>query len=197
LSAGNLRNEQTEGTEKGLARFTQVSSGECKAEIPCRVKNTKGEEEEGIHLTVEAPPIVEGTERGLTGISSLPWTGELIEREAGTRQLLIHHAKFWVVFPPATVGKGGGCLGTEIEFEDQEGATEKKLGYELAPVWINGSRNGLKPSHLEFLGELGLTEKGRPVTGRMRSPQVGDGFYEGNKVIPIGANGGNELLTAE
>jgi hypothetical protein len=46
-------------------------------------------------------------------------------------------------------------------FEEAEGPTEseKEAGYELAPLWLNGNKNGLKPSHEVFEGEIGLTEK--------------------------------------
>src|SRR5262249_39186455 len=58
IGEGVVWNERTEGTEKGLAETSQFSNAQCKAEQPCKVKNTKGEEEEGIYLTAEAPPIV-------------------------------------------------------------------------------------------------------------------------------------------
>jgi hypothetical protein len=50
---------------------------------------------------------------------------------------------------------------------------------------------------MEFLGETGLTEKGFPGTGRLSSAPFGDDFPTATKVIPIGAGGGNELLTVE
>jgi hypothetical protein len=53
----------------------------------------------------------------------------------------------------------------------------------------------LKPSHLEFGGETGLTEKSFPVTGRLRSPQVGEGSLAGTKLTIQGAGGASELLT--
>src|SRR5262249_44628743 len=51
--AGKVWNETTEGTEKGLASIPGFSTENCKAETPCRVKNTRGEEVEGIYLTAE------------------------------------------------------------------------------------------------------------------------------------------------
>jgi hypothetical protein len=53
---GSEWNETTEGTEKGLSRTTDFMTFQCKAENPCKVINTKGEEVEGIFLTAEAPP---------------------------------------------------------------------------------------------------------------------------------------------
>jgi hypothetical protein len=195
--AGNAWNETTEGFERGFENTTGYTTFECEATAaPCKVKNTKGEEVEGIFATAEAPPIAEGTEAHLTGVSSLPWTGELTEREAGRRQILTHNVKVWIVLPSPTIGKGPGCRGTEIPFEDQEGPSEKAEGDELAPVWVNGSRNGLKPSHGEFLGEIGLTEKGFPITGRLISSAIGPGYIKAKQVI-AGAKGGWELITAE
>jgi hypothetical protein len=161
------------------------------------VKNTRGEEVEGISLTAEAPPRLEGTEAHSTGISSVPWPGELIERETGKKQLLIHHAKYWMVLPPPNVGNGPGCLGTEIEFEEQEGASEKEAGDELAPLWVNGSKNGLKNSWMELDGQTGKTEKGFPITGRLISPTAGPGYFKAFPLLVGGLGGAWELITAE
>jgi hypothetical protein len=132
-----------------------------------------------------------------TGISSLPWTGELTEKEPGVRQVLTHHVKIWVILPPASLGNGPGCAGTSIPFEDQEGPTEKQAGDELAPILINGTKNGLHPSHGEFLGEQGKTEKGFPRTGRLISPDVGPGYTTAKNLVTAGAKGAWELITAE
>jgi hypothetical protein len=183
-------------SEKGVEITEGGGYAHCKAQFPCKVKNTRGEEVEGISLTFEAPPVVERTEAVRTGISSLPWTGELTEKEPGVRQVLTHHVKIWVVLPPASVGKGTSCIGSSIPFEDQEGPTEKQAGDELAPIFINGSKNGLKPSHGEFLGELGKTEKGFPKTGRLIS-EIGPGYTTAKDVSTAGAKGGWELITAE
>jgi hypothetical protein len=199
VTTGNTFNETTEGTEKGFLDSTGYTTFECTAGAPCKVHNTKGELVEGIYATAEAPPTTIGTETHNAGISSLPWTGEFIERETERKQVLTKPVKIWVVLPPATVGEGTGCAGTEIEFETQEGKTEKENGYELAPIWVNGSKNGLKPSRTcESRGEEGLTEKGFPVTGRLRSPQVGDGFVTtGTKCFTGGMGGNWELVTIE
>lgn len=196
---GEAWNEMTEKTEKGLANITQFStSPQCKAVEPCMTKNTKGEEAEGVFLTAEAPPIKSGTEVFPSSVFTVPWTAELIEREEGVRQLLMHHLKIWVVFPPGGIGSGPGCVGAEIPFEENETEGGKEEGYEPAPIWGNGTKNGLKPSHMESLGEAGLTEKKFPRTGRLSSGGLfGDGFLTATRVIPIGATGGNELITAE
>jgi hypothetical protein len=195
---GQAFNETTEGTEKGFLNTVGYMTYGCEAGNKCTVKNTRGEEVEGIYLTAEAPPVVKGTEVHNAGITSLPWTGEFIERETEKRQVLTHHLKLWLVLPPgAPIGQGIGCAGTELEFEEEEGPTEKEAGYELAWSCINGTRNGLKPTHCEFRGEEGLTEKGFPVTGRLHSPQVGDGILTASKLIHAGLEGNWELVTAQ
>jgi hypothetical protein len=199
IFAGVTYNETTEGTEKGFDNTTGYTTFNCEGQAPCRVKNTHGEEVEGNFFTAESPPVSTGTEAHVeahfSGITSLPWNGELIERETGIRQVLTHHVKIWFASPPSSQGRGG-CMGVEIPFEDAEGTTEREAGYELAPQWFNGARNGLKPSHAEFTGEEGLTEKQFPQTGRLKSP-VGDGFTTGPKLITGGLEGGWELLTVE
>jgi hypothetical protein len=170
---------------------------ECKAERPCKVKNTKGEEVEGIYATAEAPPVVNGTEIHNAGITSLPWTGEVIEREAGVPQILTHHVKIWIVLPPTSVGTGEGCMGSEVPFEAMEGEAEKAEGDELAALTVNGSRNGLKPSHNELRGEEGKTEKGFPKTGRLISPSAGPGYITAAKLITGGANGSWEFVSEQ
>jgi hypothetical protein len=198
-STASAFNEATEGTEeKGFLNTVGYGTFECKSENPCKVKNTRGAEVEGIHATAEAPPEPAGTEAHETGISSLPWTGELTERETAITQVLTKHVKLWIVFPPNTVGTGSGCLGTEVEVEDREGKTEKAEGDELAPVWLNGTKNGLKGSNEVFEGEEGLTEKGFPRTGRLSSPQVGPFYVKSNSFMRTGGLGGGwELVTVE
>jgi hypothetical protein len=190
-------NEITEGVEKGFLDSTGYMTFLCEAATQCKVHNTKGELVEGIYLTAEAPPTTTGTETHNAGITSLPWTGEVIEREERVKQVLTKHVKIWVVFPPPPVGEGAGCLGTEIEFEDAEGKAEKERGYELAPLLLNGAKNGLKPSHAELRGEEGLTEKEFPQTGRLKSLQVGDAFLTAPKLVTGGLGGTWELVQVE
>jgi hypothetical protein len=195
---GAVYNETTEGTEKGLENTLGYTTLECKSEGGlCKVKNTKGEEVEGTYLTADAPPPT-GTEAHETGISSLPWTGEAIEREEGKRQILTHHVVLWIVLPPPTIGKGPGCLGTEIRCEDQEGTLETEEGKIIAPHFIDGVNNGLKPSHNELTGEEGLTEKGFPITGRLFCPQISDSaFMRAAKLVWGSMGGGWELVALE
>jgi hypothetical protein len=96
----------------------------------------------------------------------------------------------------ANGGQRGRLWRGRVPFEDAEGPTEKEAGYELAPIWINGTRNGLKPSHEEFLGETGETEKQFPQTGHLKSP-VGDGFMTAPKLVIGGLQGGWELVSLE
>jgi hypothetical protein len=194
MVAGVARNETTEGTEKGLFNATGYGTFNCIAGAPCHVHNTAGEEVEGKFFTAESPPIPEhGTEAHSTGITSLPWTWEGIERVTGHVQMLTHHVKIFYVDPPPTVGRGD-CQGVDFPLEDAEGPTEKEAGYELAPLWLNGSRNGLKPSHDEFLGEAPISEK-EPGSGKLKSV-VGDWYPTGTPVTG-GLGGGWELLTVE
>jgi hypothetical protein len=191
--ATNVWNE----SERGLQSVIAFATFECKSELPCKVINTKGEEVEGIYATAESPPEAAGTEAHSTGISSLPWSGETIEREASIHQLLTHQVKIWIVLPPGTVGKGEGCKGTEIPFEAKEGEAEKAEGDEPAPVLVNGSKNGLKPTHGELTGEAGKTEKGFPRTGRLISPVAGPAYTTASKLTVGGLKGGWELVTDE
>jgi hypothetical protein len=87
----------------------------------------------------------------------------------------------------------------EVPLEEGEDATQKAEGDEPAPVWANGSKNGLKPSHSEFDGELGKTEKGFPKTGRLIGPPPEyEPFYAtAESLVSGGANGAWELITIE
>jgi hypothetical protein len=123
--ASVVYNEFTEGTEKGFQKSNGYTTYACEGG-GCTVTNTKGEEVEATYLTAEAPPIAVGTEAHETGISSLPWTGELIERETGKRQVLTHHVKLWMVIPPEPPGKGGGCIGVESRSKIRKATAKKK-----------------------------------------------------------------------
>jgi hypothetical protein len=205
--AGFSWNEVKEGTERGFGETTGYATWECKGAMPCIVTNENGVEKEGTFVSAEGPPTFLGTEKKArrTGNSSLPWTGELTEKEpaAGVkaRFVLSHHVKTWIVVPVdqklGGPGKGSGCEvlgGNEIPFEDEEGATEKAAGDELAPRTVNGTKNGLNPSHGVFAGEK--TEKsGAPETGRLISPTFGPGYTTGELVT--GGATVFELATAE
>jgi hypothetical protein len=142
--------------------------------------------------------VAEGTEAHNTGITSLPWTGEFIERETGFLQLLSHHVKWWVVFPPPSIGTGTGCIGTEFAFEEREGATEKGEGDELAQLAQNGARNGLHPSKFVFEGQAGKTEKGFAQTGRLiGEPGIGPLYLKAPDLFIGSAAGFFELISWE
>jgi hypothetical protein len=201
--AGTSWNE----SERGFGETTGYDTWECKAALACDVTNEHGEEKEGTFASAEGPPTFqeEKKEARRSGNTSLPWKGELIEKEptAGTkaRFVLTKHVKVWIVVPLDTSvggpGKGAGCEllgGAEIPFEDQEGATEKAAGNELAPRTVNGSKNGLSSSHGVFAGEK--TEKsGAPETGRLWSQEFLAGYTTG-ELITAGSTD-FELVTAE
>jgi hypothetical protein len=201
-------------TCEGPVELTAVTFGASNAEV-VKAESVEhifgGSCERLITITAVSPPgkgivDVTVTAKGATSlrarpITSLPWTGEFIERETQIVQMLMHHVKWWVVFPPPSVGTGVGCLGTEFAFGEREGATEKEEGDELAPMAINGAKNGLKASHFHFEGQEGKTEKGFPRTGRLISEAVGPGYETAtgfvNLTISAAAVGSFELMTWE
>jgi hypothetical protein len=199
FSADNAWNEVKEGTERGFEETVGYGTWECKSAAPCEVTNERGIKKEGIYATAEGPPNLVSEKARRNGNTSLPWTGELIEKEpqAGTKEIyvLTHNIKVWIVIPLGTeMGGGGvgpGCVfgGHEIPFFD----TEKAPGdFELAPKTINGSKSGLFPSHGKFEGEK--TEKdGKTETGKLES-EFGAGFTTGSLVT---AGMGLELVTAK
>ena len=202
FAATDVWNETTEGTERAFWNGVGYATWECKAALPCDVTNERGEEKEGTFLSAEGPPTYAEAlkETRRSGNTSLPWTGELIEK-GKQHYILTHHVKLWLVVPLDTAdggpGKGAGCEllgGDEIPFEDQEGPTEKAAGDELSLKMVNGLKNGLSPSHNVIVGEH--TEKGgAPETGRLISPLFGPG-YVGAELVFAGAPD-FELITAE
>jgi hypothetical protein len=165
--AGGVWNEVQEGTERGYADTTGYLTWECHASTPIIVRNERGVEQEGQYLTAEEPPEAKTEKAHKTGSTSLPWTGELTEKEAGKFFDTTHHVKVWWVMPLCTemggTGKGGGCLlgGAEIPFEDDPAIAGAELAFKCA----NGVKNGLSPSKAPLEGEK--TEKsGLPETGR-------------------------------
>jgi hypothetical protein len=199
---GRVWDETTEGTEKSLEETVGYTDYHCVAEVPCKVANTKGEKVEGIYLTAEEPATAAGKK---TGVSSLPWSAELTEKE-GFLGVLTHNVKVWLVLPPT--GEGLGCLGTEFLFEDKTSSeSEKPSINELFPLAVNGVKNGTRPSHVEFRGEEGLEEtegqNGKEVTkpaetGRLES-SAGPLYMSGILWITGAKNQGAsfELVSAE
>jgi hypothetical protein len=161
--ASTLWNEVEEGTERGFEETVGYGTWECKSPNAVKVTNERGVEQEGIFATAEGPPEAKTEKAHKTGSTSLPWTGELTEKEpkAGVHEkyIVTHNLKIWIVIPLCTemggTGKGGGCLlaGSEIPFEDREGPEEKA---ELK--FVNGTKNGLSPS--KVLGGAGRLESG-------------------------------------
>jgi hypothetical protein len=189
FSAGQTWNEVVNGTERGFLQTTGYGTWECLATggpppaVPgVKVKNARGETQEGIFATAEQPPESK-TEKGhKAGATSLPWTGELTEKEAGKLFVLTHSVKVWIVIPLCTeeggTGVGEGCLlaGDEIPFEDSTTVP----GAELEPMSVNGVKNGLTPSKAVFEGPK--TEKnGQVETGFLESG-FGHGFTSGSLV---------------
>jgi hypothetical protein len=200
---GSVWNE----SEKGFEETEAFTTWKCTAALPCQVTNEAGVTKEGTSLSAEGPPTFseEKKEARRTGNTSLPWQGELTEKEPATgvkaKYLLTKHVKIWVVVPldksVGGPGEGPGCElmgGSEIPFEDQEGPTEKVAGNELAPKTVAGARDGLHPSHEVFNGEK--TEKSSaPETGRLWSQELLAGYFDG-ELLDSGAVD-YELLTAE
>src|SRR5271167_1849213 len=152
FAAGSSWNEVKEGTERGFQNTVGYSTWECKAALPCEVTNENGVKKEGTFASAEGPPTLVTEKARRSGNTTLPWTGELIEKEK-QRYVLTHHVKVFIVVPlnksVGGPGEGAGCEllgGNEIPFEDQEGTAEKAAGDELSPKTVNGLKNGLSPS---------------------------------------------------
>jgi hypothetical protein len=131
----------------------------------------------GVFATAERPLELGETEKGTEkvkvarrGPSSLPWSGEMFtsaETEK-TRRLKLERVGLTLVMP---------CIGGEVFFEGT-----------LEPEYINGSKNGLKPSHLEF---------GGAAAGQLVS-STGEGLSLGGTPAPFKLAGEMfELTTAE
>jgi hypothetical protein len=133
LEGGAVRNE----SEKGLADIEGYTTYDCTSSPnPCP----------GVLVTAEMP--VEVTERlnpksekekiAQHGPTTLPWSGELVEEEATEKRkkFKINGVKLTVVAP---------CFSLEVPSQGT-----------LEPYVINGTKNGLKPTNLEFPGKGGL-----------------------------------------
>jgi hypothetical protein len=193
---GGVWNEVQGGTERGFGDTTGYLTWECEATAGVTVTNERGVQQEGEFLTAEEPPEAKTEKAHKSGASSLPWTGELTEKEAGKFFDTTHHVKVWWVIPLCTemggTGKGADCElgGNEIPWEDEPAIP----GAELAPQCSNGVKNGLSPSKAIFAGQK--TEKnGLPETGRLENGSFGAGFLTGS-LVTAGSND-FELITCK
>jgi hypothetical protein len=169
LASGNIWNE----SEKGLGNTEGYTTYGCTAEpTPCA----------GVFATAEQP--VEVTERLIgsekkkyaqRGKSDLPWTGEVVQEEAGEKlkKIKTNGIKVTIVMP---------CLNLEIPFE---GALE--------PIATNGAKNGLNPSHLTFQGKGGKT--GFLTTTKLGTAEENNIGYTIGEVVTVGPD--VELINAE
>jgi hypothetical protein len=192
-----------EGTERGVEETNGYGTSKCASALPCEVTNERGVKKEGIFLSAEGPPDLATGKARRNGNTSLPWLGELTEKQNAKKEgrdfILMHDVKLWEVIPLGTemggegVGPECGPLGgQEIPFEDMEGASEKAAGDELEPLYVNGTKNGLTPSHVKFEGEKTETEKSAgegapPETGKLESSKVGAAYLTGS-LFAAGAN---------
>jgi hypothetical protein len=166
-------------SEKGVAAVEDWEPYGC--QMPECVKG-------GSYVTAEAPPeLVAIPERGEQPVRSnrfmatkghsrpnLPWPAELSTPEAGRTALNTRFIQLYVLCPAEQF---------EVLYEG-----------ELVPAYVNGSKNGLKPSHLEFEGSGGKT-------GHLLAPVICGGtceqadlFFSGG-LTAIGTN--QQLVTAE
>jgi hypothetical protein len=125
------------GSERGLADIEGYTAYDCTTEPPCK----------GIFATAEMPVEVTERENPVTkklekvaqpGPSTLPWSGEAVEEE-GTekrKKFKMNRVRLTIVAP---------CFNIEQPVEGT-----------LEPYVINGSKNGLHPTHLEFPGKGGV-----------------------------------------
>jgi hypothetical protein len=174
LASGNIWNEVTEGTERGAGISEGYTTYGCTAEPNVCPEG-------GIFATAENPVYVTEKEIGgkkervaERGTSTLPWSGKVVEEE-GTEKLTkikTNGIKVTIAIP---------CIGLEVPFE---GALE--------PIAINGVKNGLSPSKLQFQGKGGKT-------GFLKTKALGTGEAEIGYTIGEVASVGEkvELITTK
>jgi alpha-tubulin suppressor-like RCC1 family protein len=152
-----VRNESTE--KAGTANIESFTTPVCKSEP----------HSSGTFVSAETSPVAHTREEtnskgekvtvlyASRGSTTLPWLGQLVEgtgEELPEARLRIHGVTLTWVSP---------STGAEVTFEGT-----------LEPSVVNGARNGLSPSHLEFAGasstsgfigrESGLTARSLPTT---------------------------------
>jgi hypothetical protein len=87
------------------------------------------------------------------GVSTMPWPSQPVLTPEGTRVLQIGQTEKVPVEP------------IKFSLNAPEELFEVQYEGTLRPRWINGTKNGLKPSHIEFEGEGGKS-------GLLRSPTI-------------------------
>jgi alpha-tubulin suppressor-like RCC1 family protein len=151
LANGSVNNGSVNSElERGHDQVESFEAFPCTSEPACP----------GIFASAEKPLELVETEKGTEkvivgarrGSSSLPWSGEIFST-SGTRRLKLERAGLTLVAP---------CVGAEVFFEGT-----------LQPQWVNGVKNGLNPSHLDFFGAgqlvsstgetLSLSGTGNPI----------------------------------
>src|SRR5271167_1324638 len=173
IAPGSVWNEG----EKGLGQTEGYASYGCRAEpTPCP----------GTFLTAEQPvEVVKHGEKefeAVRGPGDLPWQWEALEEEGSEKRRKIR------ITPPAAIPRAPRilltvvmlCLNLEVPFEGQ-----------LEPLIVNGLKNGLSPSHLQFQGKGGQT-------GFLTTTKLGEEASRGYVTGELTTVGGNvELITAE
>jgi hypothetical protein len=141
IAAATLANE----SERAVGDIEGFQAYDCTSEPACQ----------GVFAAAEGPIEIKNVENPVTkkiepfgepGPSTLPWSGEAIEEEPEKRRKFKMTIRLTIVAP---------CLSVEAPYE----AT-------LEPLMINGAKNGLKPTRLEFEGSEGpgrLTMSGSAV----------------------------------
>jgi hypothetical protein len=145
IAYGTVANE----SERGVGDIEGYKGYDCTSEPACQ----------GVFATTE-PLVVRKvfTTHGWDfvaeyGPSTLPWSGEAIEEEGTEKRKKFKMPIRLTIVEPCFSPEG------PFPYEAQYEAT-------LEPLIINGARNGLKPTHLEFVGSGGpgsLTMSGSAV----------------------------------
>jgi alpha-tubulin suppressor-like RCC1 family protein len=172
VMGGGVWNEGT-GTEiTGFGNVEGFNTSGCSKEPGCP----------GAFVTAEPPVQVatetKGTEKVIVPRrppTTLPWTGEVIEGLNAEKSIALK-----VKLSPVQMNIVEPCEKFEVPMEGT-----------LEPILTNGSRNGLKPSHLTFEGKGG-------TTGSLIVPQ----FFTEREVFVSGemkilGSGNQQLVVAE
>jgi hypothetical protein len=145
LAYGTVANE----SERGVGGIEGYRGYDCTSEPACQGVFAVAEGP----VYVKFPKILPGELKAEYGPSTLPWSGEAIEEEGTEKRKKFKMPVRLTIVEP--------CF-------SPEGPRPYEASYEatLEPLIINGARNGLKPTHLEFVGSGGpgtLTMSGSGV----------------------------------